>query len=159
MRSGLIAYAPDRIRHLQRCARRVAEHLSRLPGADDLLAAEALGEARIVRSHIEADWLPLLARIASSTAMMAPTASYGFAPLGWQRGDHEDDDVGWWDDLFDVGPEPWEFGPTNAEALATAETAAAAGEPGRFVGTTKTYDVVETPPTTTVPTTSHRRPS
>lgn len=118
MSTAVLSYEPERIRALVVRARAVAEHLASAP-PDDPLAAEAATTAATVHAHVSEHWLPALAAVEASRALLDPI------------------------DL------------TNAEALAAAHSAVVAGQPGVFVGTTKTYEVLETSPTTTIPTTGH----
>jgi len=67
---GIVGYDPTRTRELERAARRAADHLLRLPMGDDPLAAAAVSAARLVRLNIEDEWLPALARVSGSTAML-----------------------------------------------------------------------------------------
>jgi hypothetical protein len=118
MPTAVLGYEPERIRALIVLARAVVEHLASAP-PDDPLATDAITTAAAVRAHIVERWLPALAAVEASRALLDP------------------------------------IGMTNAEVLAAAQAAAASAEPGVFVGTTKTYEVLETPPTTTIPTAGH----
>lgn len=153
MSSGLVGYDPQRVEVLRGVVVAACDHLARAPMVDDPLAADALATVRLVRSHLEDGWLPVLGRIAASRAMLefgaadlpaAPLAGFGFG-FGWLAAPLE-------------GPPrelPVSWGPSNAVARAAAEAAVAAGEAGRFGGRTRTYEVIETTPSTSIPATGH----
>ena len=95
---GLIGYDPSRTRELHRRTRRAAEHLLRTPRNDDPLAAAAVSVARLVRAHLEHEWLPALDRVLGSTAMLDVSttepgrpAVLGLRPLSTR---HPADDTG-----------------------------------------------------------------
>lgn len=67
---GLIGYDPSRTRELHRRTRRAAEHLLRTPPCDDPLADAAVSVTRLVKAHLEHDWLAALDRVLGSTAML-----------------------------------------------------------------------------------------
>ena len=107
--------------------------------------------ARVARSHLEHSWLPMLARVAASRAMVEFDAS-GPAVVGVSFG------FGRSPSPSPPGPPraiPASWGSSNAAARAAADAAMAAGEPGRFVGRTQTYEVIETPPSTSIPSNGH----
>jgi hypothetical protein len=134
-----VAYDPARVDELRRRAAAVSDHLARLPMIEDPLAADAVSVARLVFSHFDQGWLPTLDRVAASTALTAGMSVHAIGEVERRA----------------AGPTAWPFGLTNAEARSRAEEAAAARRTGRFVGTTLTYEVLETPPSTTIPVTGH----
>jgi hypothetical protein len=143
MSPSLIAYDRQRVIQLRRAAVLASDHLSGAPIVDDPLAADAVATVRLVLAHLEQGWLPSLTSLAESQALIEPFAlelpAYGFASRV-------------------VGPAreiPESWGPSNAVARSAAEAAVAAGRPGRFVGRTQTYEVIETPPSTTLPNVGH----
>jgi hypothetical protein len=66
-----LAYHPERVEELWRHTRRAVEELAAI-ASDDPAAAEAMRTVRLAQAHLEGDWLPLLDRIRSSTALIAP---------------------------------------------------------------------------------------
>ncbi len=76
MSPRLIEYDPTRIDELLHRAQRVADHLAALGAIDDPAAFDAVSTVRAVRASIEDEWLPLLTRIASSTAMKEFSATH-----------------------------------------------------------------------------------
>jgi hypothetical protein len=151
MSTSVISYDPERVAVLRRAALAVCDHLARAPLVDDPLAEAAESAVRLVQAHLEQGWLPTLARVASSRALIEPfgatrpgalLASFGFVRPAWKvPGPPHDLPVSW--------------GTSNAEARSAGEAAVGAGEPGRFVGRTQTYEVIETPPSTTLPAGGH----
>jgi hypothetical protein len=69
-------------------------HAAPISHRADPLAADALRTVRLVQSHLEADWLPLLDRVRASTSLTAP--------IDFDGGDGRS----WFDDAVDsvVGP-------------------------------------------------------
>ncbi len=146
-----VCYDPERVADLRRAALAVSDHLSRAPMLDDPLAQNALSVARLIQAHLQEGWLPTLTRAVASRALIdpfadrplgGPTALLGLVGAVWQMTGPPDELPVWW-------------GPSNAEARAAADAAVAAGQPGRFVGRTQTYVVIETPPSTSLPAAGH----
>jgi hypothetical protein len=67
-------YDPDRLRDLDGRAVTAAAELADLASADPV-AAEAMRAVRLVRDHLELDWLPLLGRLLRSDAMLRWSAA------------------------------------------------------------------------------------
>ena len=142
MSTSLIANDRQRVIELGRAAVAAFDHLSQAPIVDDPLAGDAVATARLVLAHLEQAWLPSLLRVATSEALIEP---FAFELPGGPTA------------LLGLGGPPREipasWGPSNAVARSDADAAVAAGEPGRFVGRTQTYQVIETPPSTSLPNT------
>jgi hypothetical protein len=135
MSTDVLSYEPERLHSLLARAEAAADHLGGWEPADPL-AADAVAIARIIRGHALDGWLPALTAVESSAALIDPLSTAPTAAAGWRR----------------AKGDPTPFGMTNGEALAAAQAATAAHRPGVFVGTTETYEVLETPPSTSVPT-------
>ena len=69
MPTGLIGYDPSHIHELTRRVHVALDHLRRAPTPADPCAESALSALRLLRVHLEVDWLPPLTRITGSTAM------------------------------------------------------------------------------------------
>ncbi len=72
-----VEYDLERVRDLARWARKVVEHLAAVPFVSDPLALSAVSVAAVLREHVEAGWLPALARAEASTALLAPLDADG----------------------------------------------------------------------------------
>ena len=66
-----LGYHPQRVGELWRHTRGAVDELEAIT-CDDPAAAEAMRAVRLAQSHLEGDWLPLLDRIRSSTALTDP---------------------------------------------------------------------------------------
>jgi len=148
MSTGLIGYHPQRVAELRLAAQRAVDHLLRAPQMQDPLAGVAMSAARLALVDLEQDWLPALSRVSGSNAM-TEFGSFGLTALAGWSGGLPSQVPG------PPGGIPPSFGMSNAEAQAAADAAKAAGTPGVFVGRTKTYEVLETAPSTSVPYTGH----
>jgi hypothetical protein len=71
MPDAIVSYDPARVQALISRTQSVSQHLAKHPCADPL-ATEAVSVARLVHSHVEAGWLPTLAAIAASRALLDP---------------------------------------------------------------------------------------
>jgi hypothetical protein len=96
---ALLAYHPERIEALWRHTRHAIDELAAI-ASDDPAAAEAMRAVRLAQAHLEADWLPLLDRIRSNTALSAP--------IDLDPGDGRS----WFDDSIDAL-----FGPTEGRTV------------------------------------------
>lgn len=74
MPDGWIGYDPQRIADLHTRVRAAVDDLAGLHSVDPA-AAGALADAGLARLHLEVGWLPLLDRIATNQAMIAPIDS------------------------------------------------------------------------------------
>lgn len=89
MSEGFVGYQPELVRALERRVRVVVDDLVGVRSSDPA-AAEAVSVVAVVRSHLETSWLPLLGRIAASTAMTASGGGGGSRPMAWRwSGDGE----------------------------------------------------------------------
>jgi hypothetical protein len=68
---SLLAYHPERIDELWRQTRHAVDELTTIV-SDDSAAAAAMRAVRLAHAHRVGDWLPLLERIRSNTALIAP---------------------------------------------------------------------------------------
>lgn len=154
MSDGWIGYHSERIGQLRAYARVAADDL-RSMASDDPAAVAAMGVVEVTRLHLERDWLPLLDRISASTAMISPFGRSPFASItddlfGWLPGDGGAKKA-WGSNLRPAVARSAPGANSNEQALARARAAAASGVTGTFFGTTKSYEVVSTPTSTTLP--------
>ena len=87
----MLRYDPDRVSALQEQARRTVEQLATVT-SDDPAATGAVGTARAARQRLERDWLPLIAGVVASDAMVTWSGSHPGGPSG--------DPLGRWSDLL-----------------------------------------------------------